>query len=113
MYKRLLSVLVVTLLCSGLSHAAESLSNEQKFYGKITVVDPSSKSLTVFNKKRKQEASFVWDGQTQFLKNKEAVQPSTLSVGQFLGINYIEQGDTKKATKVALRNLPGRKKVVN
>lgn len=113
MRKRLLSALAVALVVSGLSHAADIVSSEQKFYGKITTMDAASKSLTVFNKKRNQEASFVWDGETQFTKNKEEIQPSLLAVGQFLGINYKEEGNKKKATKVAIRPLPGKKKAVN
>lgn len=110
MKKYVLIALTAAFLPLGFGHAAESKASSQKFYGKITALNAPGKSLTVLNKSRKQEATFAWDEQTLISKDKNSVQPSILEVGQYLSVAYNEEGDSKKATKITIRNAPFKKK---
>ena len=109
--KALLPSVVVCLFLVSVVRATDANPSAEKFFGKITLVNPAAKSLAVHNKKRDSEMQFSWDAQTEFASgNKETIQPSSLAVGQYVAVSYINEGAINKATKVALRPLPFRKK---
>jgi hypothetical protein len=78
--KKITILLTALFALAGLtlsSHAAE------RYYGTITAVDDGGRSLTVHNKKRKQDARFLWTDSTEIVRNKQPfpaihVNPSSI-----------------------------------
>ncbi len=94
-----LACLAITPLCAVEKTAAVN----DRFYGKITAVDHSQKSVTVHNKKQDQDARFQWDDKTTVISEKKSIQPAELKVGQSLMVSYITENNLNKAQRISVR----------
>ncbi len=104
MKKICVSILALVFLSVPLIQGAEKKSESlDKFYGKITNINPETKSLTVHNQKRKQDADFRWDESTKILMKKNSVQANQLSVGQSLIVGYVVDADVNRAKRITVR----------
>lgn len=90
--------------------AAPEAADASRFWGKITQVNAAQKTLTVFNRKRQESATFAWNQTTSFTNDNQPMQPQNLAIGQFLMVAYQKEGDHRLASLVAVRGAPFKKK---
>jgi hypothetical protein len=106
MKKHVLTFLSLILLSSGFVQAVEPMAAAaaERFYGKITSIDPSQKSLTVRNKKKNMDSRFQWTDQTTFTNDRKSIAPSELKVGESLIVSYVTENDLNKAKKITVKH---------
>jgi hypothetical protein len=105
------TALASILLAGALTYAAADAAKQpmDKFYGKITSIDTTHKSVSVHNKSRKADATFAWTDNTQFMSKKQPISAGQLKAGDFLVISYQDTNGMKEARKIVLRSNFGPK----
>lgn len=106
-------MLIIALINAMPARAIEGKTGTEKFYGKITKVDMDRKMVSVYNKKRDTESSFLWDHSTSFINQKKPIQPGELRIGQSLIVSYVMNNDINKATRITVRPTPFKKKTAS
>lgn len=109
MFKRLMLVVGVVIFAGSL-WGAESSGPVASFWGTVTAINPSQQSLTLHNKKRKQDLEFQWNENTQVTNQKQVIPAESLVVGQFLKVAYVQNLGRNVAQSISIRTLPSRKK---
>ncbi|MCB4757418.1 MAG: hypothetical protein LHV69_10390 [Elusimicrobia bacterium] len=105
MKKLCLLSLGFVLVAPGFIQAAEPAQRE-KFYGRVSAVEPAAQTLVATNKKHQLEESFTWDERTKMTYKQKPILPSELKVGQYVVISYILEQNQNKAKKIVLRDPP-------
>ena len=104
--KKLILISVGLLLVAPWHLKAAEPAKYEKFYGRITTVEPASQTLVATNKKRQLDESFKWDTKTKMTYKQKPVLPAELKIGQYVMISFAVEQNENKARKIVLRDPP-------
>lgn len=98
--------LLMGLLCLTIAAYTQAEPNtvpKEKYYGKITAINPDQRSLTVHNSRQQTDSQFQWDENTSVRYQKKSISPTELKVGQSLYVSYFMDKELKKAAYISVR----------
>lgn len=108
--KQIMLIVASVLALLGPVQAADAVpASMPTFWGKITTVDLPQKTVTVYNRKKKKDMSFIWDASTKMTDRKEVIAAQKLEAGQFLKVTYLQKDNKNWAQEIAVRPEPFKK----